>query len=336
MHSRRQFLMAGGALAAGLGLSQTAVAAGGMSTPMLLPGAAAADGKNNPAGKRHFWPNGERLVISISMQFEAGAQGANAEGPFPPMEPGYVDTITPTWYAYGMNEGIPRLLRLLDKHGIKVTSHMVGRAAELAPELARAVAEHGHEISGHGQSWTPQYSMSEAEERASYEQSIATLERITGQRPLGFNAFWMRHTPKTLEILQQLGFIYHIDDLGRDEPSLIPVKGKPFAVVPYSLRNNDIGRFGGNTAMTAAAFLQELKDEFDYLYLEGADRRRMMSISVHDRIGGAPGIVSALNSFLEYAKSHADVGFMRKDEIARWALSQNDVPLNPPRRFPAG
>ncbi len=38
MHSRRQFLMAGGALAAGLGLSQTAVAAGGMSTPMLLPG----------------------------------------------------------------------------------------------------------------------------------------------------------------------------------------------------------------------------------------------------------------------------------------------------------
>lgn len=45
----------------------------------------------------------------------------------------------------------------------------------------------------------------------------------------------------------------------RDEPSIIPVQGKPFAVVPYTLRNNDIGRFGGNTAMTAAAFLQGLK-----------------------------------------------------------------------------
>ena len=175
--------------------------------------------------------------------------------------------------------------------------------------------------------------MSPAQERDSYIQSINTLEKITGQRPIGFNAFWMRHSTQTLNILQDLGFIYHIDDLSRDEPSIIPVQGKPFAVVPYTLRNNDIGRFGGNTAMTAAAFLQELKDEFDMLYQEGASQRRMMSISVHDRIGGTPGLASTLDKFIQYAKEHAKVGFMRKDAIAKWALAQKDTPTNPARAF---
>lgn len=251
MNQRRRFLMAGGAIAAGFGLSQTALAIGLPSLDTLENDSKSSGGSGM---NKIFWPSGEQLVISISMQFEAGAQDKNAEGPFPPMEKGYPDTITPTWYDYGMNEGIPRLLRLWRKHNIKVTSHMVGRAAELHPQLAKQVADEGHEISGHGQTWTPQYSMSPAEERASYVASIETLQRITGQRPLGFNAFWMRHSTQTLNILQDLGFIYHIDDLSRDEPSIILVGNKPFAVVPYTLRNNDIGRFGGNTAMTAAAF----------------------------------------------------------------------------------
>jgi peptidoglycan/xylan/chitin deacetylase (PgdA/CDA1 family) len=136
-----------------------------------------------------FWPDDARLVISISMQFEAGAQGDHAEGPFPPLDPQYPDTITPTWYAYGMREGVPRLLDMWDGHRVKVTSHMVGRAAELEPALAREVVERGHEASGHGQTWTAQYSMTPDEERESYRASIASLEGITGTRPVGFNAF---------------------------------------------------------------------------------------------------------------------------------------------------
>lgn len=283
--------------------------------------------------QKPFWPNDAQLVISISMQFEATAQGENAEGPFPPLDAKYPDTITPTWYRYGMTEGIPRLLDLWDRHGIKVTSHMVGRAVELNPELAKEVVARGHEASGHGQTWTPQFSMSEDEERTSYKKSADVIEKITGMRPKGFNAFWMRHSKKTLEILQDLGFTYHIDDLSRDEPSITPVNGKPFAVVPYTLRNNDIGRFGGNTAMTGAAFTQELKDEFDVLYAEGAHRRRMMSISMHDRIGGTPALVKALDDFLNYAKRHDGVVFMRKDAIAEWVLSRKDTPVNQPRKF---
>lgn len=283
--------------------------------------------------KESFWPDDAQLVISISMQFEATAQDRQDPGPFPVQEAGFPDTIAPSWYQYGMNEGVPRLLDLWDKHDIKITSHMVGRAVELNPELAKEVVRRGHEASGHGQTWTPQYSMKPDEERASYIKSADIIEKVTGQRPVGFNAFWMRHSPNTLAILKELGFIYHIDDLSRDEPSYTPVGNSSIVVVPYTFRNNDIVRYTGSTAMTGKAYLQELKDEFDVLYQEGKKRRRMMSISAHDRLAGSPARVKALDDFITYAKQHKAVKFMRKDDIAKWVLTQNNVPINAPRNF---
>jgi len=52
----------------------------------------------------------------------------------------------------------------------------------------------------------------------------------------------------------------------------------------------------------------------------------MMSISTHDRISGIPGRVKLLEEFIKYAQKQKGVVFMRKDEIAKWALSASDVP----------
>lgn len=46
----------------------------------------------------------------------------------------------------------------------------------------------------------------------------------------------------------------------------------------------------------------------------------MMSLSTHDRIGGTPQMVKALDEFLKYAAGHKGVWFPRKDQIARFAL----------------
>jgi hypothetical protein len=43
----------------------------------------------------------------------------------------------------------------------------------------------------------------------------------------------------TLEILQELGFTCHIDDLSADEPFLRSINGQPFATVPYKVHLND-------------------------------------------------------------------------------------------------
>ena len=268
-----------------------------------------------------FWHDGIRLVISVSMQFEAGAQAdRGAESPFPKIDPQYDDLPAAKWYEYGFKEGIPRLLDLFDRRSVKVTSHMVGAAVDRNPQLAKEIVQRGHEASGHGQTWTPQYSMSPEEERTSYEESIQSILRATGTRPIGFNAFWMRGTPHTLEILQDLGFIYHIDDLSRDEPFLVSVKGRPFVVVPYTLGMNDILDYEARNFSTEA-YASELKNEFDLLYAEAENRRRMMSVSAHDRIAGRPARTKVLEDFIIYAQKHPGVAFLRKDEIARFALS---------------
>ena len=55
-------------------------------------------------------------------------------------------------------------------------------------------------------------------------------------------------------------------------------------------------------------------------------QRRMMSISMHDRISGIPGRVKLVEEFIRYAQKQKGVVFMRKDEIAKWALSAPNVP----------
>lgn len=288
-----------------------------------------SQGKENMSSSKSqgvFWPGKARLVISISMQFETGAQPERGAGsPFPPIDPKYRDLPVQKWYEYGFKEGVPRLLDLWDRAGVKVTSHMVGQAVERHPALAKEIVDRGHEAAGHGQTWEPQYSMTSEQERAGYQASIDTIQRVTGNRPVGFNAFWLRGTPNTLGILQDLSFIYHIDDISRDEPFTVTVKGKPFAVVPYTIRNNDIVRFD-SPATTNAAYQQDLKDDFDVLYAEAGSRRRMMSISTHDRISGIPGRLKLIEEFIKYAQKQKGVVFMRKDEIARWALSAANVP----------
>ncbi len=318
VETRRRFLAqaAGGAAVMAAGVAGAASAAGAAGSDTASGAVASGDGQ--------FWPNGARLVISISMQFEAGGQPPKgADSPFPKVDfPASVksDPVANTWFAYGYREGVPRMLDLWDKHGVKVTSHMIGEAAQRQPELAREIVRRGHEASGHGPRWSSQYAMNRNEERAFLIAGRDMVQQATGERTAGYNCNWLRRGPNTLSLLQELGFLYHIDDVSRDEPFIEQVDGKDFVVVPYTLRNNDILLIEGRN-YSPQQFLGQIKGEFDQLYEEAGTRRRMMSISAHDRISGTPQMVRAWDEFLSYARSKAGVAFMRKDDIARYALA---------------
>ncbi|WP_335944388.1 polysaccharide deacetylase family protein [Pseudomonas sp. G166] len=293
---------------------------------VLASGSARASVANKAASvaKSGYWPGDTRLVISISMQFEAGGQPPKGtDSPFPPVDfPDSVpsDPATNTWFAYGYREGIPRMLDLWDRHGVKVTSHMIGEAVRRQPALAREIVARGHEAAGHGPRWSSQFAMSRDEERTFLRQAAQMVQEVTGQPVTGYNCNWLRRGPNTLALLQELGYLYHIDDVSRDEPFIESVNGKDFVVVPYTLRNNDIVLIEGRH-YSPQAFLEQVKLDFDQLYEEAGTRRRMMSISAHDRISGTPQMVRVWDEFLRYAKSHPGVTFMRKDDIARYTLA---------------
>jgi len=277
-------------------------------------------------GSREFWPDGAKLVISVSLQFEAGAQSsAGMTAPIPGFDTRYPDLPLTKWYDYGFKEGIPRLLEIFHRRRVHVSCHMAGSAVERNPQLAKEIVERGHEAAAHAQTWASQYAVTADEERASYEANIDSIVRATEVRPVGFNGFWRRSTPQTLEILQDLGFVYHVDDVSRDEPSILPIRGKPFVVVPYTLELNDLLAYELRN-YSSEQYAADLKNEFEMLYTESESRRRMMSISAHDRIAGRPARAKVLEEFLIYAQRRPGVVFMRKDEIARFALASSITP----------
>jgi peptidoglycan/xylan/chitin deacetylase (PgdA/CDA1 family) len=273
-----------------------------------------------------FWPNGARLAVSLSLMFEGGGQPiSGAGGVIPdPIEKGVPDLPTNAFFAYGHYEGIPRVLDLMDKYGIKLSSFMIGKAVEISPDLAQEIVRRGHEAAAHGRAWENSYQLSRDDEKRFIADSVETIQKVTSQKPIGWNAYWMRNSIYILETLQDLGFLYHIDEPSHDEPFIVPVRGRDFVTVPYTFHMNDIvsSPFVG---WNPAAYEQALRDEFDQLYDEGAHRRRMMVVSLHDRISGHAGRVRALDRFLAYATSRENVWFARKDEIARYALANRDT-----------
>jgi peptidoglycan/xylan/chitin deacetylase (PgdA/CDA1 family) len=299
--------------------------AGLLPTGNLLAGDLEAKTLANEEVAATSWADGSRLVVSVSMQFEAGGQPVNSESPFPQnMQKGFVDLPGDSWYQYGYKEGIPRMLDNWDKFGIKVTSHMVGSAVLKNPNLAKEIVERGHEAAAHGMDWATQYSMPYETEKKFIKDGADAIKKVTGFEPVGYNANWLRRGTNTLEILQELGFKYHIDDLSRDEPFLVKVKAKDFAVVPYTIRCNDIVLIEGKN-FSADQFARQVILEFDQLYKESEKKRRQMSISFHDRIGGTPQMVAATTEIISYIQKHKGVSFRRKDEIARMAYEDKTV-----------
>jgi hypothetical protein len=110
MTSRRDLIKAG-ALAAMAGAVPSSVA---FANPVREQDKLAAGS---------FWPDGVRMVVSVSMQIEGGAQPASgAESPMPKIDPKYPDLPASKWYDYGYKEGLPRLLEVFDRRKINVTS----------------------------------------------------------------------------------------------------------------------------------------------------------------------------------------------------------------------
>lgn len=277
---------------------------------------------------QQFWPGGARLAVTVSAQFEAGGQPiSGAGGPITePILEGYPDLGQNSFYDYGAREGMRRILDLLDRHDIKMTSFMIGDTVRRHPELAAEIVAQGHEAGAHGRSWQRQYQLDRAAETAWILDGVHAIEEVTGTRPTGYNNYWIRPGVNTLEILQENGFQYHIDDLSSDEPFLQRINGQAFATVPYSVHMNDIASFDF-PGFSPADYEQQMVDEFEQLLAEGKSRRRMMTIGLHDRISGHASRVRVLDRVLTRLRSHEGVWWARRDEIARWTLDHPESVL---------
>ena len=88
-------------------------------------------------------------------------------------------------FEYGSRAGFWRVHRLFTARGLPLTVYAVGQALERNPEAARAMAAAGWEVIGHGWRWIDYVELPEDVEREHIRRTNDTIERLTGQRPLG-------------------------------------------------------------------------------------------------------------------------------------------------------
>lgn len=93
---------------------------------------------------------------------------------------------------------------------------------------------------------------------------------------------------------------------------------------PITAHLNDIVSHGF-AGFDPAAYERQLIDEFDQLYEEGAGRRRMMVIALHDRLSGHASRVRMLDRVLTRLREHDGVWWARKDQIADWILAHPET-----------
>ncbi|MBI2368945.1 MAG: polysaccharide deacetylase family protein [Deltaproteobacteria bacterium] len=272
------------------------------------------------------WPNSARLALSVVLNVElfTSEKPSGFHQPVPSGTLAERDTLTVTDRAYGYNAGLPRLLEILARHGVRSSVALNGLVAERDPDLVRRLHAAGHEIMGHGYDQAVFLITLRREEEAEHiARTVAAIERAIGERPVGWLSHAARATESTAELLAQHGFRYHCDDVSDDLPFLTTAGGRPILIVPYSLLNNDFQFYAfGKPPLTPDEAVTCLRREFDVLYAEGARCPKMMTYGVHPYVTGRPGRCWAFEQFLMYAKSFPGVWFARRDEIAEWWLQR--------------
>jgi putative urate catabolism protein len=273
------------------------------------------------------WPGGARLALQIVLNYEEGGENCvlhgdtaseaflseivNAEA-----REGVRHISMESIYEYGSRVGVWRLKKLFDRYKVPVTVFAVGMAVERYPEPVLALHAAGHEICSHGYRWIDYQYVDEATERVHMQKAIKAIEDAIGERPLGW--YTGRTSPNTRSlVVEEGGFLYDADDYSDELPFWDQQHDSPQLVIPYTLDANDMRFATAQGFNNGPQFLQYLKDTFDVLYAEGAESPRMMSVGLHCRISGRPGRFAALEAFLRYARSHDDVWFCRRIDIAR-------------------
>lgn len=278
------------------------------------------------------WPDGARVAVSFVMNWEEGSEtsfwagdGRNTIGmsETPGHTPADVrDLAIESVYEYGSRAGIWRLQRLFDAYEIPLTFFTTAWTIERYEDVTAWIRERGHEPAGHGLRWERMWEFSREEEHERLQECVRIITEHVGVRPLGWYSRYSASV-HTRELLVQEGFTYDSDSYADDLPYFTQVSGRRHLVVPYSLATND-GRFTTSPGYPdPTSFLDHLVRTFDYLWDEGGDVPRMMSIGLHPRLAGQPSRAHALRQFIDHAGSKGEVWFAKRIDIADWWLANH-------------
>jgi allantoinase len=275
---------------------------------------------------RLTWPNGARVAFWVcpnieffSLQDKVPAGSGGTGTPVPDV---------PTWAArdYGNRVGVFRLMKVLDRYGIRATVALNSNLCAQHPEIMEEGQARKWEWMGHNETNTKRLNeVPPEEERRIVHDTLGTIEKATGTRPRGWLGSGLQETWNTLDVLAAEGAQYVCDWTNDDQPYVMNLEaGRRLVSVPYSHEINDKPAFE-KQLRTAEEFGDMIRRQFDVLYEEGAESGRVMCIALHPYLSGVPHRIGALDKALEYVCRHEGVWRTTGSEIATHFLAQQDA-----------
>ena len=238
----------------------------------------------------------------------------------PPMgQPLIPDLPNWAWHEYGMRVGFWRLLDCLKRFDTAVTLAINGSVCATYPRIASAALEAGWEFMGHGFTQRPMHHVED--EVDIITQTIEAIRTFTGRAPRGWESPGLTETLDTIDHLATAGIEYVADWVLDDQPVDIATEKGPVLSIPYTVETNDITMIALQQHQSGEIFART-KAQFEQLYHESAEITRIMAISLHPYITGAPHRIGQLESFLSYLNDKPGVLMWTGEQILDWYRSQ--------------
>jgi peptidoglycan-N-acetylglucosamine deacetylase len=257
------------------------------------------------------WPNGARVAVALSFDIDNATV---------PLSRGQLGSEDLSRGMYGAVDGLPRILRLLDRQNIPASFFIPAVSLELNPEMAPAIlSRKRHEIGVHG--WIHEHLgvlNNEAREQELLSRSIASLSRIIGKRPVGYRAPSWAMSPFTMRQVKQEGFLYDSSLMASDDAYEVTIDGQPSGIIELPIERilDDAPYYGAASGSLPSPELvdQIYRAEFDVAYQE----RGLYVLTMHPHYTGHRSRVLWLEKLIVYMKSKPGVWFATHEDVAAY------------------
>ncbi|BCS19650.1 polysaccharide deacetylase family protein [Aspergillus puulaauensis] len=246
---------------------------------------------------------------------------------------------------FGATVGIDRILKLLDKYGIKATWFVPGHSVESFPDQMNKVRDGGHEIGLHGYCHEFVATLGEQQQRDVMGKSIDVLTKFTGKKPRGWTAPAWDTSKQTVKVLEEFGIEYDHSFMHHDcQPYYVPngeerwketnvqneastwmepmsrITPSKIVEIPANWHLDDwppfVVSFKGHASQgyVSPDVIENLwKKQFDYFYREYDTF--IFPMTIHPQVSGKPQVILMHENIIEYINSHEGVEWVTMEQM---------------------
>jgi peptidoglycan/xylan/chitin deacetylase (PgdA/CDA1 family) len=241
--------------------------------------------------------------------------------------------------------GVPRLLQLFKRYGLRTSWFIPGHSMETFPEQVRMIVDAGHEIGAHGYSHENPIAMTAKQEEDVLAKCVDLIERVSGSKPQGYVAPWWEMSNSTASLLLKYGFRYDHSQSYNDFTPFYARVGDTWTKIDYRKEASawmtplvrgseiDLVEIGANWYLddlppmmfikkspnshgfVNPRHLEEMwRDEFDWVHREMD--YGVFPLTIHPDVSGRPQVLLMLERLIDYINSHEGVRWLTMAEIA--------------------